>query len=530
MSSFFSTNASTLNDSISHENRTNWFRVPMENNRRNDLPPEPLSNYYEERKQIIFSKEDVNSNEDLYLNLVKQSQLIVRVKFLFCVDRGFFIKNEEIYNLSLALKENIANYSLIFSVYFIKGENVKAYKLFEQMCEQNESPIKYLSFRIIHIYPKMRYNNSIRIFYPTMMKTMLQILSIFIKLSGKFNKPTLEKKYITLYSKIIHSFCNAFTRFNTFQKREISSQLENERRYFYTSFLFDSSLYLFNRYQPLSTVIDILQHIFELYENNLALFPEEIGSILLLKVSFNLGLFYYANGNNNESINKLIQARKRLLDIKSFPKSTLDNANLSSINNSDFNSNINITNSYEYDDSSERKALDILKERISNNDSEYGNRNLSPKYISNIYLGAYSLLTFKSPILLDEVKEKILVEIELLLSEIELNRKNYKESLNHINIILNMNSLNKSNNNVKGIDKNEKNKNINNNKFKLNIKSSTPSDSNLLCFNNKKNNINNNNKAHPLDNIKLINYVLSNSDRNRMMFLLKNIESGNNGH
>jgi hypothetical protein len=107
---------------------------------RHNLPPESLSKYYEERKKIIFYKKDVKSNENLYLNLLKQSQLVVNEKFSNCLK--FFTIPEDIYNLSVALKENIANYSLIFSLYFIEGENLNAYKLFLLMCEQNKSSIK----------------------------------------------------------------------------------------------------------------------------------------------------------------------------------------------------------------------------------------------------------------------------------------------------------------------------------------------------------------------------------------------------
>ena len=287
------------------------------------------------------------------------------------------------------------------------------------MCEQNKSSIKYLTLKIIQNIPRMTKANKIGLFFPSVTKIMLQILSIFIKLSGKFSNPTLEKQYIILYFKIIHILSFTFKKYILGYNSEIIHQLENERRYLYASFLFDSSLYLFKRYQPLSTIIDILKHILELYENNLTFLPDEIVTILLLKVSFNLGLFYYINGNNNESINNLIQARDRLLDIKYFPKSTFKNANLtlpkeenhmfhksSNINNSstnlcnineynyDFSPNINITrsknkrtsiNSCGFGYSNERKALDLFKEKNFDSDREHANRNLRPKYFSNIF-------------------------------------------------------------------------------------------------------------------------------------------------
>ena len=64
MDSILSTDASTLNDSISYQNIINGLRSGMI---RHNLPPESLSKYYEERKKIIFYKKDVKSNENLYL-------------------------------------------------------------------------------------------------------------------------------------------------------------------------------------------------------------------------------------------------------------------------------------------------------------------------------------------------------------------------------------------------------------------------------------------------------------------------------
>ena len=63
------------------------------------------------------------------------------------------------------------------------------------------------------------------------------------------------------------------------------------------------------------------------------------------------------------------------------------------------------------------------------------------KQFSTIFLGAKSLLNLENPILLEQVREKVFIEIELLLGEIELNHKNYKESLNHVNTILTIQSM-----------------------------------------------------------------------------------------
>ena len=585
--------------------------------KKDDLPPESLSEYYEERKKIIFKKLDIKTNEDILLKLLKKSQEIVNDKCKKCVNGGFFQSlASNVFNLSNSLKENIANYCLIFTLYFNAKENIKALQLFLLMCKQNENSINYLTSKIFEQLPKISNTNKIAKFYPTITKTMLQILSIFIKLSGRFHKPTLENLYIILYFKIVHVLSITVIKYIPSSNKEMNNQLKNERRYFYSSCLFDSSIYLFNRFQPLSTCIYILKHILDLYGNKLTFVPNEIESILLLKVNFDLGLFYYIDGYNNEAINNLNQARERLLDIKYFPitpakfikkikdNNTFDNATNSSVNLFNFNeflqdfnqnvkfnrneskrislnSNVFIRN-YKNNINNKENLIAIIKEKNSKIQKEYESKNtIRIKKYSTIYLGANSLLNFENPILLEQVKEKILIEIELLLSEIELNHKNYKESLNHINTILtiqsmqlndnnnNNNNNNNTNNNNNNIIKNnnaieyntirkstritksktvmtliknapsngmsdcDENKN-NDNKYIINLKNSLPSDSSKLLLMGKKkveNNNNNNNNSNInkiINKIKNLKYRLSNVDKNRIMLILEQIEWENN--
>ena len=574
--------------------------------RKDDLPPESLSDFYEERKKIIFKKINIDENEKTLLKFIKDSQKIVNDRYENCLKGGFFQNlPSNIFNLSNNVKENIANYCLIFSLYFQEGKEMKMLKLFLLMCEQNKKPIIYLTAKIIEQLPKISNTNKIAKYYPTITKTMLQILGIFIKLSGKFNKCTLENFYITLYYKIIYVLSNTVIKCNPSYNDEMSSQLKNERRYFYSSCLFDSSLYLFNRYQPLSACTYILQHILELYGNKLTFVPNEIESILLLKVNFNLGLFYYVDGHYNESISNLNQARERLLEIKYFPifkkwkktqkmeeskfakfsLETKSTNNLYNFNNflSNFHKNVKFSrnknkrtsvNVYSLSHNEKNKfdkqtLIAMIKEKNLKTQREYElKKEIKKKKYSTIYLGAFSLLNLKAPILIEQVREKIFIEIELLLSEIELNHKNCKESLHHINDILslqsnafdnsndNMNENNNDNNNymnsessnLRGstkisksrtlfnltknttstngvIDSDEKRIN-NDNKLKFFLKNSESSDFNLILYDKKRSE---NISRNIFKKIKIMKYHLSSSDKNRIMLILEQIESTLNG-
>ena len=552
--------------------------------RKDDLPPESLTEYHETRKKIIFKILTITKNEEYILNIIKKSQSIVNQRTYTCSTGGFFqTLPMHIFNLSISLKENIANYCLILSLYFNENKKSEALKLFLLMCSQNKKTIQYLSFKIIEQLPKISNTNKIAKFYPTITKTMLQIISVFIKLSGKFNKSKLENFYIEEYLKIARVISDTVVKYiNPGKIDEINNQLKNERKYFYSHCLFDCSLYLFNRYQPLSITISMLQHILELYNNNENYFLNEIESTLLLKINFNLGLFFYTDGFINEAISNFNQAKERLSDIKHFPISktrksriSLDeedlmknkNRNNNNSNNSsniilDFNDddekkvNYNSRNKYKRSlnksgtyifndrDSLEQQSTLFLKGSTESIKTQ-GKKHL--KQFSTIYLGLSNMMKFKNPIELDLVKEKILNEIELLLAEIELKNKNYKESLNHINFILNLQKSvimengmltkesirlikNKTFSTQNDSEISEK-KNNDKNKFFRGTKKNGNENSLFSLLRDK--NINNifreNLSSSNLNNFSssLIKYHLTNNDKSRMMRILEEIEISN---
>jgi len=168
---------------------------------------------------------------------------------------------------------------------------------------------------------------------------------------------------------------------------------------------------------------------------------------------------------------------------------------------------------------------------------------------STIYLGAYNILRFKNPLEIELVRDKILVEIKLYLAEIELKNKNYRESLYHLNSILNLqkkenmgeyvlyskdntrlikSKTNSSKNIIDTADNKtrektrymndlKKNKSENNNSLFLITRDK--STNNTLKDNASSNNLNNVNSSH-----QVMKYNLTNGDKSRIMRLLEEIE------
>ena len=555
---------------------------------KDELPEESTTQYYEDRKKIIFKKLTIENDEEYILGLVKKSQLKVNNKLKQCKRGGFFsIKQEDIYWLSVFFKENISNYSLVFALYFQSNKTLDALKLFLLMSEQNKKVLEYLIHKEMEQLPKIANTNKIALFYPSITKTLLQVLSLFIKLAAKFNKSVLENYYIKQYLRIVHLMSYIVIKYvNPGKIDEINnSQLKNERKYFYSQCLFDCSIYLFNRFQPLKIPISILQHILESYSSNINYFFNELESTLLLKINYNLSLFYYVDGFNSEAINNMNQAKDRLNDMKYFPVSKTRKSRISlneedlmmnklrSNNNNDNNTflldfnevvspkNNHIsrnkfqrssirTSTHKYDkDTLELQSTLYLKATCDSMNAKI-TKNKCKKY-STIFLGAYNILRFKNPIELDIVREKILTEIELIMAEIELNNKNFKESLNHINFILNLqknetiesiifnkeiirltkSKTNTSQNELDTFDKKSVDKN---NRFILNYKKNSNNDNSLFLLTRDKSSNNllkdnlslshNNNTSNYNPPIQSIKYHLTSNDKSRINHLLEEIE------
>ena len=533
---------------------------------KDELPEESTTQYYEDRKKIIFKKLTIENDEEYILGLVKKSQLKVNNKLKQCKGGGFFsIKQEDIYWLSVFFKENISNYSLVFALYFQSNKTLDALKLFLLMSEQNKKVLEYLIHKEMEQLPKIANTNKIALFYPSITKTLLQVLSLFIKLAAKFNKSVLENYYIKQYLRIVHLMSYIVIKYvNPGKIDEINnSQLKNERKYFYSQCLFDCSIYLFNRFQPLIIPISILQHILESYSSNINYFFNEIESTLLLKINYNLSLFYYVDGFNSEAINNMNQAKERLNDMNKLRSNNNNDNNTflldfnevvspknNHISRNKFQRSSIRTSTHKYDkDTLELQSTLYLKATCDSMNAKI-TKNKCKEY-STIFIGAYNILRFKNPIELDIVREKILTEIELIMAEIELNNKNFKESLNHINFILNLqknetiesiifnkeiirltkSKTNTSQNELDTFDKKSVDKN---NRFILNYKKNSNNDNSLFLLTRDKSSNNllkdnlssshNNNTSNYTPLIQSIKYHLTSNDKSRINHLLEEIE------
>ena len=479
-------------------------------NNLDEPAPETLGQYYEERKKIIFG--DLIDNESLIKQLILKTQIFMNQEYNKKKSSFFGEKNTDIYNKMLNFKETISNYCLIIHLYLKKNQNKKAFELFLLMCSKNKVIIEYFYKKIQEQLPKISNSNRIGKFFPSITKLFIQLLSCFIKLSGKFSKSRLQTYYIKYYLKTIYivsdTVINRFGGVNNVQGMD--SDIKHIGRYFYRNCIFDAAIFFFMKYQPLIISNFILQHILELYQDKSFTELLDVEQVLLLKVNYNLGLFLYADGNNIDAISYLNQAKERLSDIKFLPltkekkekpyniiqsgfsneqipilskltynnkrfgsflnnekiKRSSKNLFLSKINNNNINTINSNNNTKDLNDNSflnfnknnilrtsgsSFMDLSIKKYSSSNKnkvllaiDSE--TKESWPRKSSGVLFGN-QIMTLQQQC--ENVEEKIYNEIELILGEIEITQKNYKEALIHLKKLLpptnNQNNLNSNN-------------------------------------------------------------------------------------
>ena len=362
----------------------------------------------------------------------------------------FYDVPSSLYKFTLCVKENISNFCFIISLYLLNNRKEKSFEIYLLMCNKNKKMLEHIYSKLFS-YCYMPSKNSI-LFYPPISKMYIQILSCLIKLSGKFCKTTLQNYFCILYIKT-----NFLLSLREIPKITLISY-KTYRLYIYASCLFDAAIFNFYKYQPLSFSTYILQHILNIYQDK-NIKDSKLEQLLLLKVCYNLGLFFYVNGFNNKAINSLNLAKDKLNDIKLFQNNKNDEKEFVGRNSAVLKSKDNILskltfykrkinniddknledailNKFSQKNANQNMSLKVIKEETSKDFLKDKKSLLDINNKSGLFFGLKKN-ELKQSISFENVTKKILLKIELLLTQIELNKKNYRGALEHINLILN---------------------------------------------------------------------------------------------
>ena len=152
--------------------------------------PENLGEYYDQRKNIIFGKINIEENENELIKLILLSQK--KANKLIKNQSGFFFSPQQIHEWAISLKENISNYCLVLFLYLKNKQVKKANELFLLMHQQNRDLLKNIAIQIKKNFRNMSNSNRIGKFFPSIIKKFFQIISVVIKFASKFNKNLIE--------------------------------------------------------------------------------------------------------------------------------------------------------------------------------------------------------------------------------------------------------------------------------------------------------------------------------------------------
>ena len=415
---------------------------------------ESLSKYYDQRKNIIFGKINIKDNEKKILKLILDSQN--NANNLIKGKDPFFCCPNDIHQWIISLKENISNYCLVFYLFLQSKQNKKANELFLLMHQQNGNLLESISKEIKKNFKNMSNSNRIGKFYPAIIKAFFQLLSVIIKLSAKFNKNLIENYYLKMYIQTMQAVRDTIMTKFTSANNDLENDYRLIGRFFFYDCIYNIGVYFLCRYQPSNLIIILFQYIFEHYHEKDIIYLINSEQILLLKINYNLALLYYLEGNIGEAIVNLTQAKERLPEKIIFPYTILKDTPNLTINNSQNYANKVITSkinnnyqerssisSYNIDESVEKviAGTSLKKRSISSrvNRDMVTDKNFIPtkKVYSHVFFGKEKFIFKEQVNYINHIlSQKIEIEIELFLAEIDLDQKNFQEAYTHVNKIL----------------------------------------------------------------------------------------------
>ena len=364
---------------------------------------------------ILFNKEIQNYNINYLYLYINKFQKIYNTIFQN-IFKKLDIYNQ--YNCLLSFEDLISKYSLVIKI-LINNKNFKnnGNNIFLLCLKENYKSIEYFYEKIINnisIYEKNILNLKI---YHKILLSFLKIIGILLKFSNYFNKLSLTKKLLLLYLNILKNIYNNY-------KLKDSEEINNYK-YNFCFCLFNVSIFSVINYLPLKISIELSNLVKLIYSKN---YDEEINineKILLFKNIYNLGFYNYIYGNNKEAINNLIESKNKLLQLTNlFSQEYLFQNKINTIDAISKNSLFVIKNDEENFKTSSKT---IKKSDYLNN--IYSNEQTFIKKIKNNILYQFEKKIY--------LKEKILKNIELTISEIELDNNNYVSAYKHIQIALN---------------------------------------------------------------------------------------------
>ena len=273
-----------------------------------------LQNKFNKTILNLYNKDnnDFNDNSELSSSLRSKRDNI----HYYYNNNDIYIEIQEKIYFFHKLEDIMAIYSIII-FYLVKNKNdTKAKEIYLIMIKQNIKCINYLDNLIdFKIYAKEKNNNNtnnrslIRI-YQSSIRIMLKIYSFLIKYGFYLHLSYYGNLFMKKY---LHLSYNYYL-FHIYMHKIKNSSIENENQFkhWFCSLNFFSAYFSIANYLPLKIPISLCNMILNIYNNIDDRYLELKDKNIIICTLYNKGIFLYMNGQSEEAINSLKEAKKRL--------------------------------------------------------------------------------------------------------------------------------------------------------------------------------------------------------------------------
>ena len=441
-------------------------------------------------KEIIFNI----LNKDKIINIEQLRNFIINEQKQINHEYGL-TKKQSAANKTNKLEKLIsliARYCIII-YYLIKKNNlIEARNLFLLMIKENIKHIDSHTFRLFKIYTKLQQKYEIINVYPKSIKELFKIYSVFIKYCSLFNLSSYKNMFLVRYLSLHSLNFKVFKR--KFEIRGFSAENRNELKYLFSICLHYTTFFAVKNYCPLKVPISLSGLILKVYRNlddNISTKKEKS---LLINTLYNQSIFYFLNNQTDNALRNLRLAKQKIIYFynrenmihniynkftKLFEYSKIINVNnIKNDTNDKKNSFLNAIFEGTKETENNKKAKEFPFnspydfEQLFLNESSR-KKNFKLEDIINLFelneksvlktplKKSQSVLNSKDVKELENIKEQSLkiagylnnplfFNIELFLTEIEIDKKNYYMSYEHIKncliIILFLKQFGNSNN------------------------------------------------------------------------------------
>ena len=223
------------------------------------------------------------------------------------------------------LETLVSRYSIV--IYYLVKKNKKedAKKMFLLLIKENINYIDYHSHKIFKIFNKLLQKYEILKVFPKQTEELFKIYSFIIKYSILFNLTKLKNKFLIRYMALQSLNYRIFKRKN--EMRGLSLEGKNQIKYWFAICLHNASYFTINAYCPPRVPIAMSNLILKLYRNldeNLSTKQERS---ILISTSFNQGILYYVNNQSDQALKALKLTKQKIISFHDNENNGYNNVN-----------------------------------------------------------------------------------------------------------------------------------------------------------------------------------------------------------